>query len=52
VIGVIDASVLSQLQASEAEVEAIFDCPLGLFLEDSAAHKHKDIWWNNTIQYR
>jgi peroxisomal coenzyme A diphosphatase NUDT7 len=52
VIGVLDAAVRSQLQASEAEVEAIFDCPLEMFLRDSPAHKHKDVWWNETIQYR
>lgn len=52
VIGVIDAGVRSQLRASDAEVEAIFDCPLEMFLEDSPTHKHKDVWWNDVIQYR
>ena len=52
VIGVIDAGVRSQLQASEAEVEAIFDCPLEMFLEDTPAHKQTDVWWNETIEYR
>jgi hypothetical protein len=52
VIGVIDAGVRSQLRASEAEVEAIFDCPLEMFLEDLPAHKHRDVWWNQTIEYR
>lgn len=52
VIGVIDAGVRSQLQASEAEVEAIFDCPLEMFLADTSAHNYRDVWWNEKIEYR
>lgn len=52
VIGIIDAAARQQLRASEAEVEVIFDAPLEMFLQDTSAHKHKDVWWNDTIQYR
>lgn len=51
-IGLIDAATRQQLRASEAEVETIFDAPLDMFLKDTRAHQHKDVFWNDTIQYR
>lgn len=37
---------------NEAEVEAIFDVPLDVFLTNNRKHWHEDVSWNDIVRYR
>eukprot|EP00884_Botryococcus_braunii_P014051 jgi/Botrbrau1/22647/Bobra.176_1s0069.1 len=53
VIGVVPHSCRSSLRPSEAEVDAVFDVPLDVFLRESASHSYKDVTWRNEgLPYR
>lgn len=52
VIGVIDEATREALRPSEAEVAAVFDAPLHLFLRDSRRHRHRDVEWVEGVPYR
>jgi len=52
VLGIIDKVTRDALRSSEAEVAAIFDAPLDLFLRDSRQHRHRDVAWAEGVPYR
>jgi coenzyme A diphosphatase NUDT7 len=53
VVGIVPAQCRAALRPAEAEVDAVFDVPLDVFLRESSAHSVKDVQWRGTgLPYR